>query len=311
MALPLRRRTLLLALVTVVALGVMLFFLLRPNTLLDTGPLDLPGIPDAPAEGEEVLLAVGDIGYCGHEADDKVAELAAQLPGTIAMLGDTVYPDATTGALRDCLEPAWGPMLDRIRPILGNHDYVGDSTDPYFDFFGSAAGERGEGWYSYQLGSWHVVALNSNLCLTDAGCGPGTPQHEWLLADLADADADCLLAYWHHPLRSSGRHGGVEAVRPLWDAVVEAGVDVTLHGHDHTYERLTVDAVESSVESFVVGTGGRSLYLFERDPLPETSARHDRNYGLLYLVLGKGEFTWDFLTLGPSTFTDAGTGDCG
>ncbi|HEX6127391.1 MAG TPA: metallophosphoesterase [Candidatus Limnocylindria bacterium] len=310
MALPLRRRTLLLALVTVVALGVLLFFLLRPNTLLDTGPLDLPGVPDPPGEGEEVLLAVGDIGFCGHEADDKVAELAAQLPGTIAMLGDSVYPDATAGALRECLEPAWGPMLDRIRPILGNHDYVGARADAYFDFFGSAAGERGEGWYSYQLGEWHVVALNSNLCLTDAGCGPGTPQHDWLLADLSDADADCLLAYWHHPLLSSGRHGRVEAVRPLWDAVVEAGVDVTLHGHDHTYERLTVDGVESSVESFVVGTGGRSLYQFERDPLPQTSARHDRNYGLLYLVLGEGEFTWDFLTLGASTFTDAGSGDC-
>jgi hypothetical protein len=98
----------------------------------------------------------------------------------------------------------------------------------------------------------------------------------------------------------------VEQVRPLWDAVVEAGVDVTLHGHDHSYERLTVDGVES----FVVGTGGRSLYQWERDPLPQTSARHDKNYGLLYLVLGEGEFTWDFLPLGATTFTDAGTGTC-
>jgi hypothetical protein len=301
-----RRRWLILAGVAMVAAaGVLLFFLLRPNTLLDTGPLDLPGVPDPPGEGEEVLLAVGDIGFCGHEADDRVAELAAQLPGTIALLGDNVYPSATDSNLRECLGPSWGPMRDRIRPILGNHDYVGGNADAHFEFFGPGAGEPGQTWYSYQLGEWHVVALDSN-CEEAGGCGPGSPQHEWLLADLRQADAECLLAYWHHPLLSSGRHGGVEAVRPLWDAVVEAGVDVTLHGHDHTYERLTVDGVES----FVVGTGGRSLYLWERDPLPETSARHDRNYGLLYLVLGEGEFTWDFLPLGASTFTDAGTGDC-
>jgi hypothetical protein len=293
-------------LVAVAVIGVALFFVLRPKTLLDTGPLNLPGVPDAPADGEEVLLAVGDIGYCGHEADDRVAELAESLPGTIAMLGDTVYPEATADTLRECFEPAWGPMRDRIRPIAGNHDYVGGSASAWFSFFGNAAGEPGEGWYSYALGDWHVVALNSNLCVTDAGCGPGTPQHDWLLDDLREADADCLVVYWHHPLLSSGRHGPVPEVRPLWDAVAEAGVDITLHGHDHTYERLTIDGVTS----FVVGTGGRSLYVWERSPLPETEARHDANYGLLYLVLGEGEFTWEFLPLGATTFTDSGEGDC-
>lgn len=295
------------ALVVVAAIAVALFLLFRPKTVLDTGPLDLPGVPDAPAAGEEVLLAVGDTGYCGHLADDRVAELAAGLPGTIALLGDNVYPQATAAVLRDCLQPAWGPMLDRIRPILGNHDYADGSADAYFDFFGDAAGEPGKGWYSYSLGEWHVVALNSSLCLTDAGCGPGTEQYRWLVDDLREADASCLLAYWHHPLLSSGRHGPVPEVRPLWSVLADAGVDVALQGHDHTYERLSVNGVES----FVVGTGGRSLYLFERDPLPETRARHDQNYGLLYLVLGDGTFSWEFLPLGRTTFTDSGTGDCG
>jgi hypothetical protein len=307
-----RRRfwLLLAALAAVAVIGVVLFLLFRPKTLLDTGPLNLPGVPDAPAAGEEVLLAVGDIGFCEHQADDRVAELAAGLPGTIAMLGDNVYPQATAQVLRDCLQPAWGPMRDRIRPILGNHEYVGGSADAHFAFFGDAAGEPGKGWYSYSLGDWHVVALNSNLCLTDAGCGPGTDQYDWLEEDVREADvadASCLLAYWHHPLLSSGRHGGVPEVRPLWSLVADAGVDVTLHGHDHTYERLSVDGVES----FVVGTGGRSLYLWERDPLPETRARHDQNYGLLYLVLGDGTFSWEFLPLGQTTFTDSGSGDCG
>jgi hypothetical protein len=302
-----RRRWLVLAgLTAVAAAAVLLFFLLRPNTLLDTGPLDLPGVPDAPAEGEEVLLAVGDIGTCEREADDRVAELADSLPGTIATLGDTVYPEARSDVLDDCLDPAWGPMLDRIRPAVGNHDYVNGSPDAWFDYFGPAAGEAGDGWYSYELGDWHVVVLNSVLCEIDGGCAPGSEQHDWLLRDLADADAGCLLAYWHHPLLSSGRHGGQPQVRPLWDALVGAGVDVTLHGHDHTYERLSAEGVTS----FVVGTGGRSLYLWERDPLPETEARHDSNYGLLYLVLGEGTYSWEFLPLGATTFTDSGEGDC-
>ncbi len=306
MALTSRRvRILVLGLAVAVAAGVLLFFVLRPRTLLDTGPLDLPGIPDAPGEGEEVLLAVGDIGFCGHQADDRIAELAAGLPGTIAMLGDNVYPEATDENLRACLEPSWGALRDRIRPVPGNHDYVDGSAAAYFDWFGARAGEPGEGWYSYDLGEWHVVALNSQCEAVD-GCGPGSPQHEWLTSDLAAADADCLLAYWHAPLYSSGRHGGSETVRPLWEAVAAAGVDVTLHAHDHTYERLDVDGVDS----FVVGTGGRSLYLWERDPLPQTRARHDRNYGLLYLVLGDGTFTWDFLPLGATTFVDSGSGEC-
>lgn len=301
-----RLRLLVVGLLLAVLVGVALFFLLRPTTLLDTGPLDLPGIPDAPRAGEEVLLAVGDIGACDQEADDQVARLADSLPGTIAMLGDTVYPEARADVIRDCLQPAWGPMRDRIRPAPGNHDYVDGSADAWFDFFGEAAGRAGEGWYSYSLGAWHVVALNSTLCGEQGGCDPGSPQHDWLVDDLRRADADCLVAYWHHPRFSSGRHGSQPQVQPLWDALVEAGVDVTLHGHDHTYERLEADGVTS----FVVGTGGRSLYLWERDPLPGTQARHDQNYGLLYLVLGEDRFAWEFLPLGSTTFTDSGDGDC-
>ncbi len=298
-----RVRILLLAVAIAAGIGV-LAWIFWPRTVLDTGPLDLPGVPDAPGQGEEVLLAVGDIAFCNGDADDRVAELAASLPGTIATLGDTVYPEATEEHLRECLEPSWGGLRDRMRPAVGNHDYVGGSADAYFDWFGPRAGNPGEGWYSYELGSWHVVVLNSECEL--AGCEAGSPQHEWLVDDLAQADAECLVAYWHEPMLSSGRHGGSGEVEDLWEAVTAAGVDVTLHGHDHSYEHLSVEGVDS----FVVGTGGRSLYLFERDPLPETVARHDRNYGLLYLVLGDGTFTWDFLALGATTFSDSGSGDC-
>jgi hypothetical protein len=299
-----RVRILILVVAVLVAAGVLAWALI-PKTVLDTGPLDLPGVPDEPGPGEEVLLAVGDIGFCNGEADDRVAELAASLPGTIALLGDTVYPEGTQENFRECLEPGWGDLRDRIRPAIGNHDYVDDSDpDAYFDWFGPNAGEPGRGWYSYDLGEWHVVVLNS-FC-EQVGCEAGGEQHDWLVDDLAQASADCLLAYWHEPMLSSGRHGGTGEVQDLWEAVTAAGVDVTLHGHDHSYERLSVDGVDS----FVVGTGGRSLYLFEDDPLPETVARHDRNYGLLYLVLGEGTYSWDFLALGATTFTDAGSGEC-
>lgn len=301
----LSRRFRLLVLVALLVIGtLLLYLLLNPRTMTDIGPLDLPGVPPAPAEGDEVLLAVGDIGFCGHQADDRVAELAADLPGTIALLGDTVYPTGTAANYRDCLEPGWGALRDRIRAAVGNHDYVDGEASAYFEWFGAAAGPAGEGWYSYDLGEWHVVVLNS-MC-AEVGCGPGSAEMEWLQEDLAANAGDCLLAYWHHPRLSSGRHGPVEAVQPLWQAVVDAGVDVTLHGHDHTYERLEVDGVQS----FVVGTGGRSLYRWERDPLPETEARHNGTYGLLYLVLRESSFAWEFLPVGKTVFTDSGEGAC-
>lgn len=282
------------------------------RTITDTGPLTLPSLVPASASASasgappaEELLAVGDIGYCGGQADDRVAALAAELPGTIAMLGDDVYDNGTMANYRNCLEPAWGPMLSRTRPAIGNHDYVDGSAEDYFAFFGPSAGPVGEGWYSYDLGAWHVVVLNSN-CGT-VGCEEGSAQMTWLQDDLRAHASDCLLAYWHHPRWSSGRHGSQAQVDPLWEALVQAGVDVVLNGHDHDYEHITADGVDQ----FVVGTGGRSLYRFEGGPLPTTVARHDGSYGLLRLTLGEGSWTWQFLPLGSTGFSDAGSGDCG
>ena len=186
--------------------------------MTDIGPLTPPlELPEAP-EGAEVLLAVGDIGSCDGEADEAVAGLAERLPGTIALLGDTVYHGASAQDYANCFAPAWGPMRERLRPALGNHEYETDDAAGYFAYFADVAGEPGEGWYSYDLGSWHVVVLNSS-CVTQVDCEPGSPQMEWLSRDLAGVEPDdCLLAYWHHPRWSSGRHGSVETVEPLWSA---------------------------------------------------------------------------------------------
>jgi hypothetical protein len=319
----LSRRARLLALATLLAAaaGLLLVVWLRPPALRDSPALELPSVlpsirertpppsgtqpSGTPAPEPEVLLAVGDIGSCDGTADEAVADLASRLPGTIAVLGDVVYEEGSPVEYRGCFEPAWGEMRSRMRPAAGNHEYRTDDAAGYFDYFGDAAGEPGRGWYSYDLGAWHVVVLNSNC--EQVQCGPGSPQVEWLRSDLASREASsCLLAYWHHPRWSSGRHGSSDIVDLFWDEVRAAGADVVLNGHDHSYERLAVDGVRQ----FVVGTGGRSLYPFEKQPLPETETRSDASYGLLWLSLGEGTYDWEFLPLGRSGYSDAGSGSC-
>ncbi|HKO32769.1 MAG TPA: metallophosphoesterase [Candidatus Limnocylindria bacterium] len=299
------------------AAAVFVVFWLLPRMAVSGGgsltmPSSLPTLPvatagpsgSAPPE-PQVLLAVGDVATCESGADDAVAALASRLPGTIALLGDTVYDDGSTPEFRECFDPSWGQMRSRIRPAVGNHEYHTDAASGFFTYFGDAAGEAGKGWYSYDLGAWHVVVLNSN-CGEDVECWSGTEQYAWLQSDLASFHGDCLLAYWHHPRWSSGRHGNSNWVGPFWDAIRDAGGDIVLSGHDHTYERVSVDGVRE----FVVGTGGKSHYPFTRSPLPGTEARNDSTYGLLWLALGERTYQWQFLGLGDTGFADAGSGEC-
>jgi hypothetical protein len=295
------------------AAGLLAYALTRPGAPPQPR-LDLPSLPSigsasqeprrSPQPQPEVLVAMGDIGSCDSDADEAVADLVSRLRGTIAVLGDLAYERGSPAEFARCFDPAWGPMKDRIRPAPGNHDYLTDGAAGYYDYFSRAAGTRGKGWYSYDLGAWHLVALNSNCALV--GCGPGSPQLDWLRTDLAMADASCLLAYWHHPRWSSGRHGSQAFVQPFWAELERAGIDVILNGHDHTYERVSV----RGVAQFVVGTGGRSLYPFTEPPLPTTQARTDRAYGALWLALSPGGYEWRFLALGQSEFRDTGWGSC-
>jgi len=301
----------------VLVIGLVILLLYRAGLIGGQPGLELPSIlpsfalPSEEASGSgtpqpkpETLVAVGDIGSCDSQADDAVASLANELGGTIATLGDTVYERGSDREFADCFNPSWGGMKARIRPAVGNHEYLTDHAAGYFDYFGAAAGTRGQGWYSYDLGAWHVVVLNANCAFV--GCTAGSPQLKWLSADLSRTDASCLLAYWHQPRWSSGRHGSLPAVQPFWDALTAAGVDVILNGHDHTYERVLADGVEQ----FVVGTGGRSLYPFTRRPLPTTQVRSDHAYGVLWMELAAGSYRWQFVPLGSSTFRDSGTGSC-
>jgi hypothetical protein len=259
-----------------------------------------------PTPAAAILLAVGDIATCDASTDELVGELAASLDGTIALLGDNVYPDGSAADYARCFDPTWGPLRPRLRPVPGNHDYETSGAKGYFDYFAAAAGTPGEGWYSYDLGAWHLIALNSE-CEAIGGCGGGSPELAWLIADLAAHPAACSLAYWHHPRWSSGLHGDDPMTDALWDALSSAGADVVLAGHDHDYERIgPIDGLRS----FIVGTGGRSLYEWPGSPAAFTEVRANDTYGLLELTLRPSDFSWRFVPAGGGSFTDSGTATC-
>lgn len=259
------------------------------------------------------LIAAGDIAACEVEGDSATAALVASLGDdpTVATLGDHVYPSGTRENYAECYDPVWGAWLDRTRPTMGNHDAEVDGGAAYHAYFGDRAGAPGAAWYSYELGDWHVVVLDSNCELID--CGAGSAQYEWLVADLAASEAKCTLAYQHHPRFSSGVHGDYEPVAPLWELLTEAGVDVLLAGHDHMYERFapqTPDRVADpgGIRQFTVGTGGRGIRGAVR-LAANSELIIDDAFGVLELTFHADAYDWRFLTV-DGAVADAGTGAC-
>jgi acid phosphatase type 7 len=245
-----------------------------------------------------------------------------RIDGTLATLGDHAYPSGSRQQYAECYNPSWGTMKERTRPSPGNHDYETRNAKGYFDYFGEAAGNRGRGYYSYDLGEWHVIVLNSN-CEEVGGCEERSPQGRWLRSDLATHAATCTLAYWHHPLFSSGtEHGGEEAMRPAWEMLYQAGADVVLAGHEHNYERFAPQDpngrrdAQRGIRQFVVGTGGKSLYEFGR-PLRTSEVRGAETFGVLVLTLHPRGYDWAFVPAGArggnpaeGRVLDEGSDDC-
>lgn len=264
----------------------------------------------------QVLLAAGDIAGCTWNSDEATARILDANPqGTVAVLGDAVYPDATEAQFEQCYGPTWGRHLARTRPAVGNHEYYTDDANPYWDYFGAAAGERGKGWYSYDLGAWHIVALNS-LCWEVGGCQAGSAQEQWLRADLAASTAPCTLAYWHTPLFTSVPNNRDPSLAPLWQALYDAGAEVVLNGHAHAYERFAPQTPDGAADAdrgireFTVGTGG-SPYLYGfGTPAANSEVRENTTHGVLKLILGQRGYTWEFLPVEGKTFTDSGSGTC-
>ena len=260
-----------------------------------------------------IILAAGDIADCALEGDSATAALIEDRPdAVVAALGDLVYPSGNADTFARCYVPVWGDFVDRTRPAVGNHDLEADGGAAYWDLFGDNAGSAGEGWYSYDLGDWHVVVLNSNC--DRIGCDIGSAQHDWLLADLAASDADCTLAYWHHPRFTSGKHGGDPLMGArFWTTLADAGAELVLTGHDHHYERFApMDArgtpVPDGLRQFVVGTGGGVLRPAVR-VAPASELIIDDAYGVLELTLWPGSYAWSFIGVDGSEL-DAGTGAC-
>ena len=267
---------------------------------------DQPSSADTKAA---VLVGAGDIATCTGTNDSATADLLDGIAGTVFTTGDHVYDDGTAEEFANCYHPTWGRHRARTRPTPGNHDYYSAGAKPYFNYFGHRAGAASKGYYSYSLGSWDVVALNSNLSVRK-----GSAQERWLRADLAANPVDCTVVYWHHPLFSSGAYGGDSRARPIWDALYAAGVDVVVNGHEHSYERFAKQTPTGKLErhgprQFVVGTGGIRLRPFGPRQ-PNSVVREDGTWGVLKLTLRAGGYDWRFLPIAGQTFTDSDTATC-
>ncbi|HEV8354457.1 MAG TPA: metallophosphoesterase [bacterium] len=278
------------------------------------------------AQGDPVIAAAGDIacdpstaGFSGNQwwvcqmratANLMMGmELAAVLP-----LGDLQYENGTLQKFQQSYHPSWGRFKAMTRPVPGNHEYGTRGAQGYFAYFGEAAGDPERGYYSYDIGAWHLIALNSN-CGAVGGCGAGSPQERWLRADLAANPAKCTLAYWHHPRFSSGYHGTNAAYTAFWRALHEADADIVLNGHDHDYERFAPKDPAGRVDpgrgirQFVVGTGGRSLYGLRR-PEDNSVIFSADAFGILLLALHPAGYEWKFVPVAGKEFTDSGRGNC-
>jgi hypothetical protein len=232
------------------------------------------------------------------------ARFTAVLP-----LGDTQYEAGEYNNFLKSYPPSWGRVKSITRPAVGNHEYRTAGAAGYFQYFGSLAGDPAKGYYSFDLGSWHLIALNASIA-RDAS----STQVAWLTNDLAANTKQCVLAYWHHPRWSSGPHGSDSSVAPFWNALYSARADVVLVGHDHLYERFglqntTGGADANGVREFVVGTGGRSLYSVSSIKA-NSPVRNTTTYGVLMLKLQPSSYAWRFIPEAGAAFTDSGTTAC-
>jgi acid phosphatase type 7 len=264
----------------------------------------------ATAPSDPVFVGAGDIAECSKPEDELTAKLIDRIPGTVFTAGDDAYPRGTAEEFQKCYDPTWGRFKARTFPTPGNHEYYSPNGDPYYAYFGAKAGTARKGYYSYDLGEWHLIALNSNI---DAQTG--SEQERWLKADLAAHPKTCTLAYWHHPVFSSGVHGNDSKMKDIWQTLYRAGADVVVNGHDHNYERFAPQNPEGKAEprrgirEFVVGTGGAEL----RDlatTRPNSEVQNTATYGVIKFVLHPKSYSWEFIPVQGQTFTDKGTQAC-
>lgn len=295
--------------------------IVTPTTTLEptrviAPPFEFTPAPTAsptPNVSDPVIVGAGDIAVCAATGDNATAQLLDNIDGIVFTLGDNVYPNGSAEQFQECYEPTWGRHKARTYPIPGNHDYNTGGAKAYYDYFGARAGEPGKGYYSFDVGAWHIVALNSEI-----ETGENSAQVEWLRDDLAQHPAQCTLALFHRPLFSSGPHGrdgSGEKTRALWNVLYENNADVILSGHDHDYERFAPQNPQGArddargMRQFVVGTGGAVPYVF-RDIQPHSEKRIAAMFGVLKVTLHERSYDWQFVPITRGLFGDSGTGEC-
>jgi Ca2+-binding RTX toxin-like protein len=294
----------------------------------------------APAQADPLIAAAGDIacdtssdffnqgigtpGHCRQLATSDL--LLAMQPSAVLTLGDNQYHVGALSDFNGSFDPSWGRVKPIIHPQIGNHEYATAGARGYFDYFNGPgapsgpAGDRDKGYYSFDLGAWHLVALNAMCDRLDpgsaaGGCAAGSPQEAWLRSDLAAHRSSCTLAYWHTPRFNSGFRGNSPATAPFWDTLYEAGADVVLNGDAHDYERFAPQDPNGNrddargIRQFVVGTGG-AFFTAWTSVQANSEVRQNETFGVLALTLGAGAFEWQFLSEAGATFTDAGNGRC-
>lgn len=278
-------------------------------------PAHLGSIAPSDTEKEVVLIGAGDIAECSDLAGaEATAKLLEANPGTVMALGDLAYPNGAADDFK-CYDKTWGRVKDRTRPAVGNHEFHSSGASYYFQYFGAAAGDPKTGYYSYDLGSWHIVVLNSE-CKEIGGCEAGSPEEKWLRADLAAHPSGCTLAYFHKPRFSSGlTHGNDPEVGAFWQALYDANAELILNGHDHDYERFAPQDPNGKadpkrgIREFVVGTGGKNHREFGI-PKANSEVRNNDAFGVLKLTLKATGYDWKFIPEAGKTFTDSGSGSC-
>jgi hypothetical protein len=285
---------------------------------------------EAPPPNGIVMVAAGDIACSPTNADFNdgagtsthcrqryTSDIAVAInPDVVAALGDLQYGRGELTNFAQSFDPSWGRLFGRTYPAAGNHEYYTADAAGYFAYWGGRAGNPDKGYYSYDVGSWHAVVLNTNCGTPDVDCSAGGAQAAWLRADLAASGAECTIAYGHHPRFSSGHHGDTKHLNDLYNILYQNGVDIYLAGHEHSYERtapLAPDATvgDQGIRNFIVGTGGASLRRDTIYPRNFTEAWDDHTFGVLRLDLRPGSYEWEFINDGSGSFTDTGGALCG
>jgi hypothetical protein len=276
-----------------------------PSVVVPPDPVPIPGPPPPPAE-TQIFVGAGDIAMCDANSE-ATAKLLDGIGGTVFALGDQAYFDGSADEYRRCYDPTWGRHKARTRPVPGNHEYISPGAAPYFAYFGANAGPPGLGYYSFDIGNWHAIALNSNIDIS-----AGSAQGAWLRSDLAANRLRCTLAYWHHPMFTSGPNGPEPHMLDIWRMLYDAGAEVVLNGHEHFYERFAPQDPTGNADSargireFIAGTGGALLY--QHNSVRPNSERRLSAFGVLKLTLQADAYQWEFIPVsGPG---DAGSGTC-